>query len=60
MIERTGGARLLNKTVHAPLVRRNRRQQKLERDRPMQLHVERTIDFAHPARAEQGADFVAT
>jgi hypothetical protein len=59
VIKGRGGARFLYETLHAFLVPRDLRAQKLERDRAIEFRIERAIDFAHPACAEQGLNLVA-
>src|SRR5262249_16302699 len=53
-----GGPRLPQKARDGDLVRRDRRLEQLDRDRPAELPVKRGDDDAHPAHAEDAVDEV--
>ena len=59
VVERAGGASLLLEACEALGVCRELRGQHFDRHVAPDLRVAREIDLAHPALAEQGADFVA-
>jgi len=48
MVERTGGARLAQKTLAVVAARSDMLGKKLERDGPLKFDIERAIDDAHP------------
>src|SRR5258706_16418372 len=60
MIERRGRLRFPNETFHPIAIRCDVDRKYLERYFAIELGVLRQIHLAHPARANFGADFVAT
>jgi hypothetical protein len=53
MIQRGGGAGLLDEARHTPVIRSNIGGEELERDFTPELRVDRAIDFSHPTGAQQ-------
>ena len=60
MVQGCGGPRLLFEPPEPLRVAGKRPGQQLQRDRPSETRVERAIDLAHAARADEAGDFIRT